>query len=91
MISNPENGWCDFKLGDFHGEPSYLVDVPVELLNMFINFHKTGAGVAWFDEEGSEFTIVLNPYSLFIIEECDEPVLHDLSELNIYHLENELI
>lgn len=91
MISNPKYGWCDFDLKLFHGLPSYLTDVPVDLLNVFIQYHSTGTGIAWFDEEGSEFTLVITPYSLFIIEEKDEPVLHDFSEMNIDNLEKELI
>lgn len=91
MISKPDYGWCDFDLGIFHGTPSYLTDVPIDLLNAFIQYHTTGAGIAWFDEEGTEFTLVITPYSLFIIEEKDEPVLRDFSELNIDNLEKELI
>lgn len=91
MISNPKYGWCDFDLKSFHGSPSYLTDVPVDLLNAFIQYHTTGTGMAWFDEEGTEFTLVITPYSLFIIEEKDEPVLHDFSEINIGNLEKELI
>ena len=91
MISNPKHGWCDFDLRSFHGSPSYLTDVPVDLLNFFIQYHATGTGIAWFDEEGTEFTLVITPYSLFIIEEKDEPVLHDFSEINIGNLEKELI
>ena len=37
-----------------------------------------GRAMVWFDEEGSEFTLVMNPYSIFIIEEREEPVLHDI-------------
>lgn len=91
MISNPKHGWCNFELGDFKGTPSYLTDVPVDLLNAFIDLHTKGSGVAWFDEEGTEFTLVLTPYSMFIIEEKEEPVLHDFSEMNIKDLEKELI
>lgn len=91
MISNPEYGWCDFDLKSFHGSPSYLTDVPVDLLNAFIQYHATGIGIAWFNEEGTEFTLVITPYSLFIIEEKDEPVLHNFSEMNIDNLEKELI
>ena len=91
MISNPKYGWCDFDLKSFHGTPSYLTDVPVDLLNVFIQYHATGTGIAWFDEEGTEFTLVITPYSLFIIEEKDKPVLHDFSEINIGNLEKELI
>lgn len=44
-----------------------------------------------FDEEGTEFTLVLTPYSLFIIEEKDKEVLHNFSYINIVDLEKELI
>ena len=91
MISNPKYGWCDFDLKSFHGSPSYLTDVPIDLLNVFIQYRSTGTGIAWFDEEGTEFTLVITPYSIFIIEEKDEPVLHDFSEMNIDNLEKELI
>ena len=91
MIGNPKHGWCDFDLGDFHGCPSYLTDVPVDLLQAFIDLHTRGSGIAWFDEEGTEFSLVLTPYSLFIVEEKVEPVLHDYSEIIISNLEKELI
>ena len=91
MISKPKNGWCKFKLGKFKGTPSYLTDVPVGLLSVFIDYHTTGSGVVWFDEEGTEFSLVITPYSLFIIEEKENPVLHDFSEINIGELEKELI
>ena len=91
MISNPKYGWCDFNLKLFHGSPSYLTDVPVDLLNVFIQYHATGTGIAWFDEEVTEFTLVITPYSLFVIEEKNKPVLHDFSEINIDNLEKELI
>ena len=91
MISNPKAGWCYFKLRTFEGSPSYLTDIPVELLEAFIDYHTKGTGIAWFDEEGTEFTLVLTPYSLFIIEERDKLILHDFSEMNIDNLEKELI
>ena len=91
MISNPKYGWCNFDLKSFHGSPSYLTDVPVDLLNAFIQYRTTGTGIAWFNEEGTEFTLVITPYSLFIIEEKDKPVLHDFSEIKINNLEKELI
>lgn len=92
MISEPKHGWSTFKLGDFEGTPSYLTDVPLDLLDAFLDYHYKGMGMAWFDEEGTEFTLVINPYSLFIIAERDEnPVLYDFSELNVSDLEKELI
>ena len=91
MISNPKCGWCDFKLGTFEGTPSYLTSVPVDLLGAFLSYHHCGIGTAWFDEEGSYFTLVITPCSLFIIEEKEEPILHDFSEMNIEDLAKELI
>jgi hypothetical protein len=90
MITNSRFGWCDFKIGTFEGNPSYLTDVPVDLLDAFLDYREKGMGVAWFDEEGSMFTFVLNPYSAFIIEERETSILHEISQ-NIDDLEEELI
>ena len=91
MISSPKYGWCNFDLGDFHGRPSYLTDVPFDLLQAFIDLHTKGSGCVWFDEEGTEFTLVLNPYSIFVIEEKDEPILHDCFKIKIGDIEKEFI
>lgn len=91
MISNPKYGWCKFKLEDFEGHPSYLTDVPLDLLNAFIDYHIKECGVAWFDEEGTDFTLLINPHSLYIIEEKEKPVLYDFSYININDLTKELI
>lgn len=92
MISNPQNGWCNFKLGSFEGTPSYLTDVSLDLLDAFLGYHYKGVGMVWFDEEGAEFTLVINPYSMFVIAERDEDSdLYDFSELNVSDLERELI
>ena len=49
--------------------------------------------MAWFDEKGTEFTLVLNPYSMYIIAENEkgECRLYDFSEVNIDNLIKELI
>lgn len=91
MISNPRYGWSEFKLGSFEGTPSYLTDVPVDILVAFVNLHRHGSGVAFFDEEGTEFTLVVNQDSVFIIEEKERPALHDFSEIDIRDLEKELV
>lgn len=93
MISNPECGWCDFKLDNFIGHPSgYMTDVVQDLLDAFINFYKKGASVAVFDEEGSYFTLLLTTYNgIYIIEEKEEAKLFDFSELDIDKLAGELI
>ena len=77
----------------FFGIPSYITNVPVDLLQSFLEYKINGQGMAWFDEKGTEFTLVLNPYSMYIIaenEDC-EGRLYDFSELNIDNLIKELI
>ena len=93
MISNPKHGWCNFELRTFEGTPSYLTDVPIDLLDAFINYHTRGYGVAVFDEEGSYFTLVMSQYNwgIYIIEEKDYPKLHNLCDFNVEDLEEELI
>lgn len=65
--------------------------MPVDILVAFVNLHRHGSGVVFFDEEGTEFTLVVNRDSLFIIEEKEQPVLHDFSEVDIGDLEKELV
>ena len=96
MISNPKHGWCDFMLSDekdnlFVGTPSYVTNVPVDLLQAFLDYKTKGQGIAWFNEEGTEFTLVLNPYSMFVIAENEHTELIDFSEVNIDNLIKELI
>ena len=93
MITSPRNGWCNFKLRDFQGTPSYLTDVVVDLLNAFINYYTNGYGVAVFDEEGSEFTLLLTYYNsgVFIIEQKDKTILHDFSDTAPDYLAIELL
>ena len=96
MISNPKHGWCDFMLSDekdnlFVGTPSYVTNVPVDLLQAFLDYKTKGQGIAWFNEEGTEFTLVLNPYSMFVIAENEHTELIDFSKVNIDNLIKELI
>lgn len=91
MISNPKNGWCNFKLGDFEGTPSYITDAPIDLLDAFIDYYTRGYGLAYFDEEGSEFTLLLTWYGVYIIEEKDDVKSHVFYDLNISDLAKEVI
>lgn len=93
MISNPKHGWCSFELGNFRGHPSYLTDVPLDLLSAFTNYYTQDYGVAVFDEEGSYFTLLLTRYNwgIFIIEEKNEAILYDFSDMDVDNLTKELI
>ena len=93
MISKPEYGWCNFKLGRFIGHPSgYMTSVVTDLLDAFILFYKNGIGAAVFDEGGSYFTLLLKQWNdVYIIEEKEKSTLLDFSEFNINDLAQELI
>ena len=94
MISNAKYGWCTLQIDEFIGSPSYLTDVPVELLDAFIDYYERGYGCAEFDEEGSDFTFLITAYNLniFIISRREESRLYDFSMTkNIDKLAEELI
>ena len=94
MISNAKHGWCTFKIGDFVGSPSYLTDVPIDLLDAFIHYYQYGNGCVEFDEEGSDFTFLITSYNMniFIIARRDDVKLYDFSfDKKIDDLASELI
>ena len=92
MISEPKFGWCKFKLNNFNGTPSYLTNVPLDMLEAFVNFWKKSTALAvHFDEEGKEFTLVINYNSIFIIEERDDEPKLILIENYVENLTLELI
>lgn len=80
MLSKPKHGWTTFNIGSFCGNPSYLTDVPVDFLDGMLQYYRNGSAAIWFNEEGSEFTLVLNPYSVFIIIERENEVCQRIDE-----------
>ena len=92
MLSILEAGWCKLRIGDFVGIPSYITDVPVDLLTAFIDYYKKGIGAAYFDEEGTEFNLLLSDYSIYIIQVNFEgkPILRYFPDVNVDDLAKEL-
>lgn len=43
MIRDMGAGWAEIEIGNFHGYPSYIDDVPVILLNAFIEYYENGS------------------------------------------------
>jgi hypothetical protein len=91
MIDNPKYGWCHFQIGDFSRTVSYLTDVPLDLLEAFTYLYNKGAGAVYFDEEGNDFTLLLTPNSVYIVEEQFIPVLHKFDNIDTNELTRELI
>ena len=91
MISNPKYGWCNFELGGFHGHPSDLTDVPVDLLKAVLDWWKQGWGCCFFDEEGGEFVLVLTPNSAYVIVEKDDTTIVTIPNINRREISAEII
>ena len=91
MLSNPEYGWCDFTLGNFKGTPSYLTNVPLDTLNAFIDYYCKGEGMATYDEEGTEFILVISFFSIYIISIKETDELYSFPDVRINDLAAEVI
>ena len=59
IFSNLDHGWCNFDLEEFHGRPSYIKYVPMNILDAWEEYQNTGHCIIEFDEEGSEFCVVI--------------------------------
>ena len=92
MISNPKNGWCDFDLGDFHGHPSYLTDVAMDLVTACFGYciEDNDYITVGFDEEGSEFILIADYCNCYIIEQKENDILHRI-DINIKDFIKEIV
>ena len=91
MLSNPEYGWCNFELGEFKGSPSYLTDVPVDILEMCIDYKKKNASICYFDEEGSDFVLIFANGEVYIIATREDSMLYKFPETTPEALIEEII
>lgn len=92
MISNPKNGWCDFDLGDFHGHPSYLTDIAMDLVTACYRYciEDNDYITVGFDEEGSEFILIADYCNCYIIEQKENDILHRI-DINIKDFIKEIV
>lgn len=80
IISNISAGWCSFDLDGFHGHPSYITPVPIDILEGLLHYLEYGTCTISFDEERSYFHLILTEYNTYIIEEKDKAILISISE-----------
>ena len=65
----PRYGWCDFQLGNFTANLSYLTDVMYDTLEMCLAYLQTGGGTVQYDREGEgTFTLVLTWNGVAILD-----------------------
>lgn len=91
MLSNPKHGWCNFELGKFRGNPSYLTDVPLDILEMCINYKKKNASICYFDEEGSDFVLIFANGEVYVIATREDSMLYRFPETTPEALIEEII
>lgn len=77
IVSQPKYGWASFNLPKFRGKLSYIDNVADTILNACKTYLETEQQVVMtFDEEGSEFHVLIQPYTTFVIHETDRPRLY---------------
>lgn len=76
VIMTPSAGWSAIILDTFHGNLSYIQNVAKDLLQWILNYLDNSNAVVTFDEEGSEFLLVLTPYTTYVIAEREETKFH---------------
>lgn len=65
----PRYGWCDFQLGNFTANLSYLTDVMYDTLEMCLAYLQTGGGTVQYDrEDEGTFTLVLTWNGVAILD-----------------------
>lgn len=92
MFSKPKYGWTHVSIGDFDGSASYITDVPIDVLDAFIDFYKLHKNICVdFDEEGSTFVLVVVSYvDIFVISEREQVITYKI-DMNVDELANEII
>ena len=82
MLEAPKHGWATFTYRDFSCTPSYLTDVPMDLLDCLISLYETGFGGCLFDTEGSEYELFLSQESVLVVCHEDKRKILDLTPEN---------
>lgn len=68
MLSKPHAGWTIISIGKFSDRASFLTDVPMDLLDGFIN-NEHNCFCVKFDAEGWDYIIVFDNYGTDIISD----------------------
>lgn len=77
MLSIPKHGWVNLSIGDWEDRASYLTDVPNDLLDALIEKLNNWKPVCVsFDAEGWEYILVIDSFTVHVIESEDEHKLY---------------
>lgn len=74
ILTNIKYGWCDFNLGDYYGRPSYISNLPMQILNAYEEYVKYNHCIIEFDEELTQFCLVLWENIVVIVDNRNDKV-----------------
>lgn len=92
MFSKPKYGWTHVSIGEFEGEASYITEVPIDVLDAFIDYYKLHKNICVdFNEEGSTFVLVVSSdIDIFVISEREQITTYKI-DMSVDELANEII
>lgn len=93
MLTKPEAGWTNVKIGDYECQASYLTNVPMDCLNSMINAIQNYLPFCVdFDAEGWFFTVISSSYiyDTYVIEDKEEAKVHQYDNIKLTDLAKEL-
>ena len=79
MLAEPKHGWTTFVFGDFACHPSYLTDVPADMLACAFSFLVSRQGQCYFDCEGTTCTFVLSVDGAYVIYSDNKLSIRDVT------------
>lgn len=69
MLKFIGSGWAQLEVGDKVFPVSYITDAPLDVLDSIIFYKSNHTCSIYFDGEGNETTLIITPYTGYIIHE----------------------
>ena len=91
ILININHGWCDFNLGDFHGHPSYIRFLPLDIIDAYEEYQKSHHCIIEFDCETYQFCLIIWEHNLIILDNKYTKITTTIININAEQVLNELI
>ena len=91
ILTNIAHGWCDFNLGDYHGRPSYIRFLPLDIINGWKEYQDSQHCIIEFDCEKYQFCLMIWENTVIIVDNKYEKIVITFPNVNAKEVLNELI
>ena len=91
ILTNIENGWCNFNLGDFNGHPSYIKYLPFDVLDAYNYYKYNNHCIMDFDCETYQFCLIIWEYNLIILDNKNDKINTTVIDIDAEEVLNELV